>query len=373
MKVNLNIKKNLQIPAFYLFFIICNIQIGVGILGVPKYIFMESKQDAWISVLIAIAFMLLVLYVIFLILNQYKNADLFGIQVDIFGRWIGKILGTLFIVYFLNVAMSVLLTYVHVIQLFIYPTMSSFLMGLLLLSLVVYGILGGIRVIVGITFIFFILTPWILIFLYDPISRMEMTHFQPMFQTSIKNLLKGARKTTYTFLGFEILFIIYPFIQNKSKAKLSTFFGVIFTGLVVFATTVISIGYYSPQDFSKIDWPVLQLFKSISYPLLERFDYIVVVEWMLLTIPTIMLSMWVVTYGTKRLFKVKQKTMLYIISIILLTICSMTKNHYATLWITDLIAQIGFWIAFIYPFILLVLVLIKKKLLNIRGVTNNDS
>src|SRR5699024_11105251 len=107
--------------------------------------------------------MLLVLYVIFLILNQYKNTDLFSIHVDILGRCCRYFVVTSFLVSFLCVAISVLLTYVRVIQLFIYSTMSSFRLGLLLLCLVFYGILGGIRVIVGITFIFFILRSWILI------------------------------------------------------------------------------------------------------------------------------------------------------------------------------------------------------------------
>src|SRR5699024_10596625 len=125
MEVNLNVKPGLRIRAFYLFFIIPSIQIGVGILGAPKYIFEEANQDAWLSILIAFVYMIIVAWVMFIILNQYKNADIFGIQIDIFGNWIGKLLGTIYIAFFAAELLSVLLTYIEIVQIFLYPTIPT--------------------------------------------------------------------------------------------------------------------------------------------------------------------------------------------------------------------------------------------------------
>lgn len=50
MEINLKVKKGLRIRAFQLFFIIVGIQISVGILGAPRYIFEKAHQDAWVSV-----------------------------------------------------------------------------------------------------------------------------------------------------------------------------------------------------------------------------------------------------------------------------------------------------------------------------------
>ncbi|MBO1911626.1 GerAB/ArcD/ProY family transporter, partial [Microvirga sp. 3-52] len=181
MKVNLTIKPGQSIRAFYLIFIIVGIQVGVGILGVPRYIFAVAHQDAWVSIIIAFAYMLIVTWAMFIILNKYENADIFGIQVDIFGRWIGKLLGTIYLLFFMVEFLSVLLNYIEIVQVFIFPTITTFIMGLLLLLLVIYSVQGGIRVVVGTVFIFSLLSPWIFLLLYDPISRMEVTHFFPMF------------------------------------------------------------------------------------------------------------------------------------------------------------------------------------------------
>ncbi|QUW23139.1 GerAB/ArcD/ProY family transporter [Sporosarcina sp. Marseille-Q4063] len=367
MKVNLTIKPGQNIRAFYLTFIIVGIQVGVGILGTPRYIFESARQDAWVSVIIAFIYMLIITWVMFIILNQYENADIFGIQVDIFGRLIGKILGTIYIIFFMAEFLSVLLSYIEIIQVFIFPTMPNFVMGLLLLLLVVYCVNGGIRVVVGVVFIFSLLSPWIFVLLYDPVSRMDFTHFLPMFDASFTELLKGARTTSYSFLGLEILFVLYPFIQNKKDAKLPVYIGISISAFLVLITTVISLGYYSPNDFNLMTWPVLSLFKSVSFSFMERFDYFIIAEWMMVTIPTMVLLMWMITYGTKRLYAIPQKTTLYIISFLSLIVCTAINTDFEIRKVSDFVNQIGFWIVFIYPLLLLPIVLFKKKRQKSKG------
>src|SRR5690606_41065348 len=90
----MEVKPNLRFRAFYLIFILYSAQTGVGVMGLPRYIFKEAHRDSWISILIAYVFMVILLYVMFHILKQYESADIFGIQVDVFGRFFGTILGS---------------------------------------------------------------------------------------------------------------------------------------------------------------------------------------------------------------------------------------------------------------------------------------
>lgn len=361
IELNLKIKKPLRIRAFQMYFVIVGIQIGVGILGTPRYIFNQSHQDAWLSVLIATVYMLFLVWIMFVILNQYENADIFSIQVDVFGKWLGKALGTIYIMFFMAVLLSVLVSYIQIIQVYLFPTMPSFVIALLLILLTGYAILGGIRVIVGTVFLFVLLSPWVFILLYDPITRMEWTHFLPLFDASMIELLKGARTTSYSFFGLEILFIIYPFIDNKKDARLPTFLGLSTSACIILVTTIISIGYYSPNDFDLMDWPVLSLFKSVAFSFMERFDYLVIAEWMMVTIPTMILLMWMITHGTKRIYGISQKKTLYTVSVLLLIVATLTKTDFQIEEFTGIVAKIGFWIVFVYPFVLLPIVLFKKK------------
>ncbi|MEC5423746.1 GerAB/ArcD/ProY family transporter [Virgibacillus sp. C22-A2] len=361
MEINVKMKSIMHVRAFYLFFIISSIQLGVGVIGVPSILFMNARQDAWISIIIAFIYIVVVLLVMFLILNQYENADIFGIQVDIFGNWLGKMLGTVYIIYFAIALLSILITYIEVIKVFIFPELNNFIMGLLLLSLVVYTVLGGFRVIVGICFIFFMLTHWILFLLIEPALKMELTHFQPLFQASFTELMEGAKSTSYTFTGIEILFLVYPFIQNKEKVKIPVLLAAFWTMLIVTLTTVISMGFFAPEQLERREWPVLTLFKIQTFSFIERLDYVVVAEWMMIILPNMVLLMWGVTYGMKRLYKVPQKTSLYLVALMLLIGCTFIDQHFQIQRVINAVDQFGLWLVYVYPFLLLPLVLIKNK------------
>ncbi len=361
MKVNIDIRSNHKVRAFYLFFIISSLQIGVGIMGAPKYIFKEAQQDSWLSILIATIYIIIVVFAMIFILEQYESADIFGIQVDVFGQWIGKLLGIIYIAHFIITLFSILITYTEVIQIFLFPSLPTFIIPLLMMSLAVYSVQGGFKIIVGVAFLCFITTQWILLFLYDPITRMEWHHFTPMFQASLPELLAGARQTTYSFLGFHILFLVYPFIDNKKEVTRPAMLGVIFTGFVVFVTHVIAIGYFSKPDLLEAEWATLVLFKSISLPFLDRLDYLIVAEWMMVLLPNFTLLMWGITYGTKRLFNVSQRKTLYTIAILLTVAASFVKYENQIITVTDFVSTIGFWLIFIYPLLLLPIVFIKKK------------
>ncbi|SHG20564.1 GerAB/ArcD/ProY family transporter [Ornithinibacillus halophilus] len=364
MDISPKIRNNLKVRPLYILFMIFGLQVGVGIMGAPRFIFMESMQDSWISILIAWAAMVIVIYVMFQILKQYPNADIFGIQVDLFGKWVGSILGTIYILFFLASLLSVLLTYVNVIQLFLYPTFPPIIIGSSVLLLAHYCVIGGVRSVVGAAFLFSVLPLWLLFLLYDPITRMDWYHFLPVFQSSIPELLKGAKSTTYTLTGFEILFVFYPFLTKKNKVLKPALFGVTATTILLLIFMIISIGYFSPDELKKDDWATLTLFKSVSYPFIERLDYIVVVGWMMVILPNLVILLWASSYGLKRLYRIKQKSSLHVTFVVLIVLVGFIKENHIIYKITDYVSQVSFWLIFVYPLILLPIVLIKKKWLS---------
>ena len=361
MEINLKVKTNLQIRPFYLFFIISGLQLGVGIIGAPRFIFLEAERDSWLSILIAFLFTCLVVAAMFYILNQYESADYFGIHVDVFGKWLGKLLGTVFIVFLFASFLSILMTYIQVVQIFIYHALPNWVLTVLIMILVLYAVFGGIRVVVGVGFVLFLITFWLLVTLVDPITRMNWLNLLPMFQATLPELLKGARATAYTLSGFEILMIIYPFIINKHKAKLPTYLGLAYTSFILLLVTIISIGYFSSIGLKNINWAVLILVKSASFTFLERIDYIVVVMWLMVIIPNLVFLMWAIAHGLKRMYKITQKKTHFILTIIILIIVNFFHYDYQITALTDWIAKVSFWVVYIYPFILLPLVMIKKK------------
>jgi len=370
MNINVKMKDNLKMRAFYLFIVIAGLQVGVGILGVPSLVIEEARQDAWLSVIIATVFILLLLFVMMLILKQYDNADILGVQVDIFGTVLGKILGTVYIAYFFISLLSVLLTYIEVVRIFLFPSLNSGLLGFLLLGLIIYSAVGGIRVIVGVCFLFFILSFWVFLLLAQPLFDMDLTHFQPAFQTPLPQLLQGAKLTSYTFTGIEILFFIYPFIQNKNKIKLPTYAAALFSSFLVLVVVIISTGFFTLEQIQDRKWTVFGLFTIQHFAFIERLDYVVVAMWMMIVLPTMLLLMWGITYSTKRLYNIRQKTSLYVTSALLLVASFFMDEHLLIQRIIDITDQFGSWLVYVYPLLLLPIVFIRKRFKKKAGAAN---
>ncbi|KGP73094.1 GerAB/ArcD/ProY family transporter [Pontibacillus yanchengensis] len=366
-QAHVKIKPNIQITAFYLFFIIHTMQIGAGIMGVPQIIYKESKNNAWISVLIAGVFLHLTIFVMVTLLKQYNNADLFAIQKDVFGKWISRFLGTFYILYVLTVTSSILLNYTEVVQVFIFPKMPSLQITFFLLFLATYAITGGFRVVVGSAYLFFFLTIWLVFSLYEPVRHVDWDHYFPLSQATPKELMLGAYKTTFSVLGLEVLLFVYPFISNKKKVPIAAHLAVLLTTILTFLVTFISIGYFSGPQLEEQIWPTLAMFKIIQFSILERFDFIAVAFWGFVILPNIILFIWLASYGAKRLYHVKQKHALYVIIILLYAFTNFFEYRFNINTITDLAANVGFYAVFIYPYFLLLIVLVKKKFTKGQG------
>lgn len=360
MNINVNVGKSESFRAFYLFFIVHTIQIGAGLMGVPRILFLKSESDAWISILIGGMFLHLIMWVMFKILREYENADILGIQYDLFGRYIGSTLGCAFIVYIFLILLTVIKNYIEVVQVFIFPEMPIWLMALFLISLMVYAILGGIRVVVGTCFIFFFLTIWLVFTIYKPMTYMDLGHFFPVFQTSPLEILSGAREMTFSVLGLEVLLFVYPFVDNKKHAQLPAQLGIAMTTSLVLLVTVVSIGYFSPYQLKESVWATLSLFKVISFSMIERFDFIAVSLWMMVVLPNIIMFCWILQQSLNRLFKVKKKISLYCIAAFLFFGSIVLEYRLDINRLTTITAKVGFYLVFIYPLLVYLALMIRK-------------
>lgn len=368
MKVNLDIPKNKQFQSFYLFAILVSVTTGVEMIGTPRIVFLEAGHDAWISIIISYLLIVLLLFIMLYILKQYENADILGIHADLFGNFIAKLVGTLYFFHFSTELFAALLIYIEIIKVFIFPDSNSFILGLMLISLIIYTVLGGLRVVIGVCFIFMICSYWLVFLLIDPLRQMELINFLPIMDRSVTDVaINGVLATSYTFTGFEVLFFIYPFIQNKERVKKPLFLGISWVAFLVLLTTIISIGFFNPAQLERRIWVVLSLFKIQTSPIVERLDYVVVAEWMMITIPRAVILMWCIIYILKRIYNIPKKISLYTTLGIVMALIPFTRQYYDIQTIIETSKYFDMGIVYIYPLILLPIVIIKQKIKKKRG------
>lgn len=358
-----HINKKMMFSAFLVFFIVHTNQTGVGIAGVQRIIFMESKQDAWISIIISYLGMALVVTSMCYILHSFKDLDLFQIHNIIFGKIIGSILNLVIITYITAGLLSILLNYTEIVQAWVFPDLETWAIISLLLLLSIYGVFGGIKTIVGVSFLGFLLTIWLVLMLMVPVRYMDWTNFFPVLEATPKELFKGALKTSFTVLGLEMLYFTYPYIRNKERVQLYAQLGVFFTFLLLFAVTFVAIGYYSGEQLEKTIWATLSMFKIVQFPNLERFEFLAVSLWLVIILPNTLFMLWAASKGLKRIFNIKQKFFVYVISVLIFS-CSFFFNKRTYInQLVDWVGWYGLYVVFFYTLILSMIVFIRNRII----------
>lgn len=367
MNVNLHPKEGLLFSAYLLFFIVHGVQTGVGVVGLPRIVYLIAQHDAWISVLLAGILTTVVLWFMLKMLKQYDSADLYGIHLDIFGKWIGNSLSLIYMLYMISTFFVIFMNYVEIVQVWIFPNLATWQLSLVLILLAVYAVYGGIRIIVGVAYLSVIGTMWILFVAFIPLRYADFSHLFPIMNVSVGAILKGAKSTTLSMMGFELIMFVYPYIKEKKKSMKYVQIANAFTTILFTIITLISIVFFAGDSIKATIWPVLSMFKIVRLPNLERFEFIAVSFWMLIILPNLCLYLWSASKGVSRVLKRKQKTGIWVIALLAFGATFFFRARYQMNMVTDLVAKTGFYMAICYPVVLSSIVLVKKWWLKRRN------
>ncbi|WP_284646394.1 GerAB/ArcD/ProY family transporter [Paenibacillus silviterrae] len=342
-----------QFSAYLLAFLVFEAQVGVGLPGFQRVIFREAEHDAWLCVILAGLLSHITVWCMFQVLKRGSRKDLFGIQQEIFGRWVGGLATLLYTLYLSFGFLVILRNYVEMVQTWMFPDMPTWLLGSIIAYLAVYGVLGGVRVIVGICTITFFLTIWLVIFIWFPLRYSLWSQLLPLLEADIGQLLRGTVKMSFTLVGFELIYVLFPYIRKPEQAPKYTHVGLIMSTLLYLIVMVVTLSYFSPNQLLQTVWATFTMFKIVMFPFLERFEYVAISVWMLVILPNLALYLWASTKGLKRIFGWKQKVSTLGIAVIAVVSSLFLDTRIQIDQMNDLFSKISFVAVFIYPWLIL--------------------
>lgn len=358
--MKLPVPENKKIAPFLVFYIVPSSQIGLGALGFQRMIAKDAGTDGWISVIIGGILLMLLMMIIYKMLEMV-NGDLFDVHSFVFGEKISKFLSLIFILYFGLKTITVLRGYIEIIQVWMFPELQTFWFGLAFFLLVIFIVYGGFRMIVGFSvfslFILLFITP---LFLFT-IPYAEPLYLFPILSHSLSEIFNGVAHMSYTYLGFEIILFIYPFLKAPKKSKKWALFGLLFTTCFYTYLAVLTYMYYPESALEKIIWASLSMWKIIEMPFIERFEYIGIAAWFIIILPHICYYLWISSRLFKQSFSVRQKITVPIFAALCLIVMSLFLNRKQINTFIELTGIIGLYLTFIYLPILFIFVLIARK------------
>jgi spore germination protein KB len=297
-----------KISHFQLFSIIFLVPYGSAVLF---FLIPEAKQDAWVAILFYILPALVLQHIYITLFNQYPKDSLVTYLPKIFGKFIGKLLSVIYILYFAYIAARVLRDFTSLIVISTMTQTPRILIGILLAVTVTYGVSRGFENLCRIISTFF---PGMMIFLvvmlllfYRTPNVVHYTNIYPIIGEGIlPPVIKGWKLITFPYGETVIFTMIYAHVNEPRKIKRTAFTAVILQGIVLAILNVLfimglGVNYAQRQNFPLLD--ALRLIRISGF--MDRLDILIIIVLIVDGFVKISFFMYVAIAGTAQIFKIK--------------------------------------------------------------------
>ncbi|WP_191565383.1 GerAB/ArcD/ProY family transporter [Metabacillus idriensis] len=358
-----------KISSYQLFVLILLFELGSALLF-PLAI--ETKQDAWIAVLLGMLggfFLFLVYHGLYCFYPDMLPTEY---TQKIIGKVLGRSLSYLYILYFTYLAARVLRDFGELLVTFAYPDTPLFIINALLTLAVVYTIRKGIEVLARTGELLFVLMYLLAItgFILVVVSGLiDIKNLKPVLEHGILPVLKATiTQTLYVPFGEVIVFtMIMPYLNKSKKARMTGLFALGLSGINLAIVMAFNISVLGVDLTTLAAFPLLSTIQTIQVAdFLERLDVYFMLALIIGGFFKISIFCYAAVTGTANLFNIKEPSrMVYPIGLVILilsiTMASNFSGHLQEgLQIVTLYLHLPFQV--IIPIILLGIAFIKNRI-----------
>jgi spore germination protein KB len=254
-----------------------------AILPVPAFSVRYAGQDAWLSVLIATLAGLLIARLVVSLSLRFPGKTLFEYTEEILGPAPGKIVGCLYLWWFMHTNALVIREYGAFLISAFMPDTPEIAFHVMAFAVMAYMIRNGLEVlsrfnqlvlplVLGSLLIVFILTS----------KDMEIQRLLPAFDTGIASLLKGAA-TPASWLGEIItLTMLIPSLSKPREAHRIAAIAILLISFFLMASILNALLIFGPYVTASKVFPSFSAVRIVSIAnFLERLESVLIAGWVL--------------------------------------------------------------------------------------------
>lgn len=246
----------------------------------------EAENDIWIAILLGLVATFLIVFMYGRILSRFPGKNLFDILISVFGKYIGRMICSIFIFYSFYLAALVLLDFSMFISIVGLEFTPEIIVSFCVIMLVIIGVKMGVEVL-GRWSEFFarIIYPIILLIIPLMLIMVEVNNLKPVLANGLKPVLTGTLGViTLPFaeiIIFIMIFSSHSVIKPKSVYKVF-FLGLLLGGFLIFATDVTAYLVLGAYGYTSSYFPVYSAVSRISIGnILQRVEIVIAVSFMI--------------------------------------------------------------------------------------------
>lgn len=358
-------REKINVRQFLLFLFL--FVIGTSILLSPSNLASTAKEDAWISVGVAMAIGTGVILFYLLISTWYPEHNMVDLNKVLFGKWVGTLFSLLFMLYALITAATVLWTIGHfMVTQMLHETPQPFIQ-FLFMFVVIYAVYLGIETLARTSELFF---PWVLILLLVifvfSIPSINLDYIEPLLSSGASPIVKSAWfDLTVSTFPLIVLFMVYPkLVQDKKHMARKVIIAYLLGMFMIMTATFITTSVLGVEYTAHHIYPTYVLAKTLNIEgLIQRVEVIIAISWILTIFFKLSLYFYAAVTAFSQIFGVKSYRSLtfpFGLLVIALSLIVYPSSIYAAEWNQTTWLYYSTTFGVLYPIIITITTLVKK-------------
>jgi len=327
----------------------------------------QAKQDAWLSIIIAISWAIILLLMFSRILSLYPGKDLFDIIQIVIGKFMGKIISILMIWFAFHLGTLVLRNLSEFTNALVLPDTPVVVPMFFFTILLIWSLKEGIEVL-GRWSEFFI---WIAIIMFLTvsvlsISLMDISNLKPILNDGVKPIIKGAFSNfTFPFGETVVFTMVFSNISKIKSYKRTFIVALLIGGGLLFLGTLRNILVLGSETLSRVYFPSTMVISLIHLgDLIQRLEMTVIIEYLVCIFLKVSICIFAVCNGFSKVFGFNDYK--FIATPVALLMLSFSFIIYKSTmemssWTINIYPYYSFVFEVIIPLVIFIMVEIKNK------------
>ncbi|OPY61110.1 MAG: Spore germination protein YndE [Pelotomaculum sp. PtaU1.Bin065] len=299
-----------------------------------------SKQDGWLSILLAVPVGLLIAWLVVNLSLRFPGKTIFQFPEAILGKWPGKAVALLYIWYYINTNSTITQQYSYFLASAYMPETPRIVFELLIVIIAAYAVRNGLEVFTRVNQIVLpIILISVVILIILAAREMDLKKLLPVFiDTGTVPIIKGAVSPALWMGEIVTMAVLIPYLNKAKEAYriavtaslISAFFMLaVFVAVIAIFNPTVTVGWY---------YPALNGFRMIHLAnFLERMDPFVMVIWVAGVLIKISIFYWAAVLGSAQWLGLKDyRPLILPVGAILLALSAMKHDS-----IMDLFSTLG--------------------------------
>ncbi|MCM3654411.1 GerAB/ArcD/ProY family transporter [Metabacillus litoralis] len=316
-----------KISAIQLFAMIFMFELGSAL--VVSY-GITAKKDAWLAILLGMFGGLILFFIYYFLFRQYPNLPLTGYARKIFGKYVGWIIGLLYVVFLLYDAARDLRDFGDLLLSSTLTETPLSAINILLVLAICYVLYLGIEVLARTAEVFVVILIFIgftgnLLVYFS--GNVDIHNLQPFLENGWKPIVTTAFPlTTFFPFGEMIVFtMLLPYLNRPELTKKVWLSSVILSGLILSYTTSLNIAVLGVEAVERSTFPLLSTIGKVNlFDFIQRMDVLVVFTLLINMFFKIAILFYGAVIGIVDLFNLKNHQQIVLPAGIILIFLSMT-------------------------------------------------